>query len=182
MFLVTMSNNANSLLCLWEFSFKLPYIYFLFYFGAVYVHVCLFTACVAGYYRGQKRTSNFMDLGWWIMWLTLWMLGIEPVSSVRATDVFTLWALSPGSLDGYFSWVYDAGLRVLCPDTWTLTTVSLLDSLVYGKKYTIFWNTLLLRYFPGRLSWCFFPCFQKSSCDMNLYELTGSLILEPVDW
>lgn len=58
-------------------------------------HVCIYTTCMPGACRHQKRASNPWNwiYGW--LWATKWVLGIKSWSSAKATSALNCKLLSP---------------------------------------------------------------------------------------
>lgn len=73
------------------------YIYlFLFYYKSVCIHECMYSKYVPNAtrrHRGHQFPWNW-NCKW--LWATMWILGIKPRSSAKATCAINHWAIGPG--------------------------------------------------------------------------------------
>lgn len=70
------------------------YVYeYLAYFKCIYVYMC--TTCMPGIIGGQKRALDPLELGYRGLWVSLWVLGTEPVPFKRAVHILNCWVISP---------------------------------------------------------------------------------------
>lgn len=85
--------NARFVICVFFFKVRFTYLLLTLFAWIFCLHVWMCIMCMLGTHRGQKRMWDPWDWSYKCLWVAMWLLGVNPLSSGRAISTLNCWAI-----------------------------------------------------------------------------------------